>query len=159
MDFFGIGWLELFFILIIVLLVAGPKDIERGAKGLGRTINKLNRSPSFQAIRRASTELRNLPQRLAKEANLEELKELSQEVKQVTQEVQQVQQDVQQVRQELKENTSNITGAHKTFQAWVQELPAENGTPPPALPPPPASGAGSAAPAAEPTTPNTPNAQ
>jgi Sec-independent protein translocase protein TatA len=116
MDFFGIGWLELFFIFIIVLLVAGPKDIEKGAKGLGRFINKLNRSPSFQAIRRASTELRNLPQRLAKEANLEELQALSQEV-------QQVKQDVQQVKQEINANTSNITGTHKTFQAWVQEIP------------------------------------
>ncbi len=156
MDFFGIGWLELFFIIIIVLLVAGPKDLERGAKGLGRTINKLNRSPSFQAIRRASTELRNLPQRLAKEANLEELKELTQEVKQVTQEVQQVQADVKQVRQELKENTSNITGAHKTFQAWVQELPpAENGSAPAAEPQPPAANAISAAP--DPAAPKTPD--
>ncbi len=142
MDIFGIGTLEFFFILIIILLVAGPKDIERGAKGLGRTINKLNRSPSFQAIRRASTELRNLPQRLAKEANLEELKELSQEV-------QQVKQDVQQVKQEIKANTSNISGTHKTFQAWVQEMPANGAeTVPPAGQAPPA-------PAAPDTTPDT----
>ena len=46
MDFFGIGWLELFFILIIILMVAGPKDIEKGAKGLGRMLNRMNRSPS-----------------------------------------------------------------------------------------------------------------
>ena len=132
MDFFGIGWLELFFILIIVLLVAGPRDIERGAKGVGRFINKLNRSPSYQAIRRASTELRNLPQRLAREANLEELKQLNQEM-------QQVKEEVQQVRQELKENTSNIAGAGKAFEAWVKDMPeppagqpAAKVTPPPA---------------------------
>ncbi len=130
MDFLGIGVLEFFAIVIIILLVAGPKDIEKGAKALGRLINQLNRSASFQAIRRASTELRNLPQRLAKEASLEELKEL-------TQEVQQVKQDVQQVRQEIKEGTSNLPGPHKTFQAWVQEIPA-NGPDPAASPTPPA---------------------
>jgi Sec-independent protein translocase protein TatA len=154
MDFFGIGWLELIAILIIVLLVAGPRDIERGAKGLGRLINRLNRSPGYQAIRRASNELRNLPQRLAREANLEELQALSQEM-------QQVKQDVQQVRQEIKQNTSNLTGTHKTFQAWVQELPAgtpENGQlpAPPAPPAPPAAAESDSAPAPDPAAPKTP---
>ena len=151
MDFFGIGWLEFFFVLIIILMVAGPKDIERGAKGLGRLINRLNRSPSYQAIRRASTELRNLPQRLAREANLEELKAL-------TQEVQQVKQDVQQVRQEIKENTGNIAGTHKAFQAWVQDLPQTPATPeanqPNGAQSPPAPADPSPAP--DPATPNTP---
>jgi Sec-independent protein translocase protein TatA len=156
MDFFGIGWLELFFILIIVLLVAGPKDLEKGAKGLGRTINRLNKSPGYQAIRRASTELRNLPQRLAREANLEELKELSNQVAEVKQEV-------QQVKQELQENTSNIAGTTKAFQAWVQpqgsapnapdkpeSLPVANTPPPPA---PAAPAANGPAPATNPTAP------
>ncbi len=151
MDFFGIGWLEFFFVLIIILMVAGPKDIERGAKGLGRLINRLNRSPGYQAIRRASTELRNLPQRLAREANLEELKGLAQEV-------QQVKQEVQQVRQEIKENTGNIAGTHKAFQAWVQELPKTPATPeanqPNGAQSPPAPAEPNPAP--DPATPNTP---
>jgi Sec-independent protein translocase protein TatA len=149
MDFFGVGWLEIFFILIIVLLVAGPKDIERGARGLGRMINRLNHSPTYMAVRRASNELRNLPARLAREANLEELKELSQEVKQVKEEV-------QQVRQEIKDNTSNLPGAGKSFQAWVSEAPAAE---PPAPPPMPAAARTAAnngpapAPAPDPTAP------
>jgi Sec-independent protein translocase protein TatA len=152
MDFFGIGWLELFAILIIILLVAGPKDIERGAKGLGRLINRLNRSPGYQAIRRASNELRNLPQRLAREANLEELQALNQEM-------QQVKQDVQQVRQEIQQNTSNLTGTHKTFQAWVQELPAatpDNGQPPAPPAPPPAAPDTDTSAAPDPAAPKTP---
>jgi Sec-independent protein translocase protein TatA len=76
MELFGIGILELLFILVIILLVAGPKDIARTARNLGRALNRLYRSPSYQAIRRASDELRNLPQRLAREAQLEELTEL-----------------------------------------------------------------------------------
>jgi Sec-independent protein translocase protein TatA len=147
MEFLGIGWLELFAIIIIILLVAGPKDIERGARGLGRLINRLNRSPSYQAIRRASTELRNLPQRLAREANLEELKAL-------TQEVQQVKEEVQQVRQEIKENTQNIAGPGKSFQAWVKELPAPE-TAPPAEPQAPATPAPNGpTPAADPAAPD-----
>lgn len=129
MDFFGVGWLELFFVLIIILLVAGPKDIERGAKGLGRLINRMNHSPTYMAVRRASNELRNLPARLAREANLEELKELSQEVKQVKEEV-------QQVRQEIKDSTSNLPGGGKSFQAWVSEASVAEA---PVQPPPPAT--------------------
>ena len=153
MDFFGIGWLELFFILIIILLVAGPKDIEKGAKGLGRTINRLNKSPGYQAVRRASQELRNLPQRLAREANLEELKEL-------TNEVAQVKQEVQQVKQELQENTNNIAGTTKAFQAWVQPQGSAPDTtakpesrPAANPPPPPAPAANGPAPATNPTAP------
>ncbi len=146
MDFLGVGWLEFFAILIIVLLVAGPKDIERGARGLGRLINRLNHSPAYQAVRRASNELRNLPQRLAREANLEELKEL-------TQEVQQVKQEVQQVRQEIKESTSSLAAPHKAFQAWVQPAP----TPDPAKPEP-GEANGAAMPPAVPLAPAAPPA-
>lgn len=149
MEFLGIGWLELFAILIIILLVAGPKDIERGARGLGRFLNKLNRSPSYQAIRRASNELRNLPQRLAREANLEELQALSQEVRQVKEEV-------QQVRQEIKESTQSIAGPHKSFQAWVKELPAPDAEPAsaPTAPPAPTLPPNGPTPAADPAAPD-----
>ena len=71
MEILGIGPLELIFILIIILLVVGPKDLQRTARAIGRFINRLNKSEDFKVIQRASQELRNLPQRLAQEAQLD----------------------------------------------------------------------------------------
>lgn len=89
MELFGIGWMEVIFILILILLIAGPKDIEKGARAFGRFLNKLYRSPGYNAVRRASTELRNLPNRLAREAQLEELQSLKELDRDLRQDLQQ----------------------------------------------------------------------
>jgi sec-independent protein translocase protein TatB len=109
MELFGIGPLELLFIFIIILLVIGPKDIEKTSRNLGKMINRVNRSPNFQVVRRASEELRNLPARLAREAQLDELKELT---------------DLSDVKKELQETANTIGNLNKPFDAWTKELPA-----------------------------------
>jgi sec-independent protein translocase protein TatB len=116
MELFGIGPMELMFIFIIILLVIGPKDIEKTSRNLGKMINKVNRSPNFQVVRRASEELRNLPARLAREAQLDELKELT---------------DLSDVKKELQETANTIGNLNKPFEAWTKELKAGE-TPPPA---------------------------
>ena len=73
MEFLGIGPLELLFVLVIVLLVVKPADMEKTARSIGRWLNKLYRSENYQLIQQASKELRHLPQRLAREAQIEEL--------------------------------------------------------------------------------------
>jgi Sec-independent protein translocase protein TatA len=73
MDIFGIGWLELVFILIIAMIVVGPRDLGKVGRQLGRFLNKLYRSESWRMLNEASRTLRNLPNRLAREAQLEEL--------------------------------------------------------------------------------------
>ena len=118
MEFLGVGPLELLFILIIILLVFGPKDIERGARTLGRGLNRLYRSENYKMIQKASEELRHLPERLAREANLEELEAL----KKMTE-------------QELRnlKNAADPGLPEKPFQAWVEELPQDpTDTPSPA---------------------------
>ncbi len=90
MDFLGIGLPELVFILIIILLVIGPKDMQRTARQVGHWLNRLNKSDNFKVLQRASEELRNLPQRLVEEARLEEmddLKKTAEELKDLGQEV------------------------------------------------------------------------
>jgi Sec-independent protein translocase protein TatA len=90
MDFLGIGLPELVFILIIILLVVGPKDMQRTAREVGHWLNRLNTSDNFKVLQRASEELRNLPQRLVEEARLEEMGELkktAEELKDLGQEV------------------------------------------------------------------------
>ena len=110
MEVLGIGPLEFLFIFIIILLVLGPKDIEKTARNLGKNLNRLYRSPSYQVIRKASEEIRNLPTRLAAEAQLEELKEMA---------------DFKDIEKDLNAAVKDInTAAADPMKAWVEEQKA-----------------------------------
>ena len=73
MEILGIGPLELFFILIIALIILGPGDMVKAGKTLGRFLRKIITSPEWRTIQKASSELRYLPNRLMREANLDDL--------------------------------------------------------------------------------------
>jgi sec-independent protein translocase protein TatB len=75
MDFLGVGPLELVFILVIALIVLGPHDIARFARRAGRWLNRLYTSEVWGTLNRASREFRDLPNRLAREAALDDLDE------------------------------------------------------------------------------------
>ena len=120
MEFLGIGPLELMFILLLILLVFGPKDIARMARSIGQFLNRLYRSENYKIIQKTSDELRNLPNRLAREAQLEELQK---EMK-----------DVGAIGNLNPPAPPPSPG--KPFQAWTQELPPAS--PPPTDPPAPA---------------------
>ena len=94
MEIFGIGPLEILFILLIALIILGPGDMVKAGLTLGRFLRKIITSPEWHTIQRASHELRYLPNRLMREASLEDLSkdltdinkiggELSNEVKKV----------------------------------------------------------------------------
>jgi Sec-independent protein translocase protein TatA len=82
MEFLGIGPLELLFIIVIIIVVIGPKDIQRTMRGLGRGLNALYKSDGWRAFTEVSRELRGLPNRLVREAELEELEQASKEINQ-----------------------------------------------------------------------------
>jgi sec-independent protein translocase protein TatB len=75
-DFLGIGPLELMFVILIALIVIGPKDMSKTARTAGRTLNRMYRSEAWRSLTQASRTLQTLPNRLAREAQLEELEEL-----------------------------------------------------------------------------------
>ena len=79
MEFLGIGPLELLFVVLIAILVIGPKDIGKTARTVGQMLNRLYKSEAWKTLQVASNEVRNLPNRLAMEAEmeLEELRELT----------------------------------------------------------------------------------
>lgn len=72
MEVFGIGAPELLFILLIALIVLGPKDMVKTGQRLGRMIRNLVKSPTWTAMMNTSRELRDLPTRLVRESGLEE---------------------------------------------------------------------------------------
>lgn len=71
MEFLGIGAPELIFILLIAIIVLGPKDMQKAGKTIGRWLNQLVRSDSWRALQQTSREIRNLPTTLMKEANID----------------------------------------------------------------------------------------
>ena len=73
MDFLGVGPMELIFIIIIALVLIGPRDIGKVARSAGRFLNRLYKSETWRMLLDTSRTIRHLPERLAREAALEEL--------------------------------------------------------------------------------------
>lgn len=73
MDIFGIGPTELVFIILLALILLGPKEMEKAGRTVGRFLRDMTKSEGWQAFRDTSRELRNLPNRLMREANIEDL--------------------------------------------------------------------------------------
>jgi len=81
MDIFGIGPIELLFIFLIALILLGPKEMEKAGRTIGRWLRNFVSSDTWHAFRDTSRELRNLPNRLMREANLEEMKHVTDDIK------------------------------------------------------------------------------
>jgi len=74
MDIFGVGPLEFFLILVVALILFGPNDLAKAGRTLGRTLRKLATSEEWRIITQSAREFRHLPNRLIREAGMEDLK-------------------------------------------------------------------------------------
>ncbi len=79
MEILGIGPLEILFILVLVLIIFGPKELNKAGKTIGKSLNKLIRSDTWKTINQAAKEIKYLPNRLMREAGLEELEKAAKE--------------------------------------------------------------------------------
>ncbi len=85
MEILGIGVPELAFIVLIALILLGPKDMIAAGRTFGKTLRKVITSPTWKAVRTTGQELQQLPTRLMREAGLdEELKDIEKEVREAT---------------------------------------------------------------------------
>ena len=80
MEILVFGAPELLFIIIIAIIILGPRDMQKAGKTIGRWLNKLIRSEGWQVFQKTSAEMRNLPTRLMREANLE-MKEAEKDIR------------------------------------------------------------------------------
>ena len=71
MELLGIGPSELIFIFIIAIIVLGPKDMQKAGRTIGRWLNQLVKSDGWKAFQQTSNDLRNLPQNLMRDANMD----------------------------------------------------------------------------------------
>ena len=71
MEILGIGPQELIFIVVIALIVLGPKDMQKAGKTIGQYLNRIVKSDGWKAFQQTTKELRDLPTNLMREANMD----------------------------------------------------------------------------------------
>ncbi len=82
MEILGIGPSELAFIIIIALILLGPRDMQKAGLTIGRWLRRIVTSDGWKLFQQTSREIQTLPNRLVREAALEEMKELQRDLKQ-----------------------------------------------------------------------------
>jgi Sec-independent protein translocase protein TatA len=71
MEILGIGPSEFFFIILIALIILGPKDMQKAGKTLGKWMRDLVTSDGWKMFQQTSRELRTLPNRLMRDVDTE----------------------------------------------------------------------------------------
>ena len=127
MDIFGVGPLELFLILIIALIFMGPNDMAKAGRTLGRFLRKLVTSPEWRTLLQASREMRNIPNRLMREAGIDEIKKELPTPDQLIKEsgLQEAVQDVNKELKEIKESSAWTTPIIETPEEPVSTPDSE----------------------------------
>lgn len=80
MEILGVGASEFVFILILALIILGPKDMQKAGKTIGKWLRSIITSDSWKVFQQTSRELRTLPNRLMRDAN-EDLKDVGKDLK------------------------------------------------------------------------------
>ena len=101
MDFLGIGPLELGMIFLIILLVLGPTDMVKVGGQIGKFLRNLMTSETWRSMQKTSKSIRNLPNTLARQAGIDEMRELG------------------------KDMEKEIAGKDRSLDAWT-ETPTAN---------------------------------
>ncbi|PKN94981.1 MAG: hypothetical protein CVU44_04005 [Chloroflexi bacterium HGW-Chloroflexi-6] len=119
MEILGIGIPELLLIVLLILVLFGPKDMIATGRTLGKWLNQLVRSPTYKLLTRTGDELKNLPRNLMRETNLEEYKK-----------------EMQQIGKDLNNTTQSIGGslARSFDERKIFEQPASDAKATPADP-------------------------
>ena len=74
MEFLGIGPLEVLLVLIIALIVLGPDEMVKAGATVGKFIRNFRRSETWLGFQRMSRSLKTLPEELARQSGLEEIR-------------------------------------------------------------------------------------
>jgi sec-independent protein translocase protein TatB len=110
MDILGIGPTELAFIILIALIILGPKDMQKTGRAIGRFLRNMTTSDGWRIFRDTSREIRNIPNRLMREANIEDLEK----------EVGKIGKEVDEIGKEIEEE-ADIKG----FGTWTNPAAAK----------------------------------
>lgn len=79
MEILGIGIPEIIFVVIIALIVLGPKDMQNAGKTIGKWLRSIITSDGWKFFQQTSREIRTLPNKLIREAN-DEINKIGNEI-------------------------------------------------------------------------------
>ncbi len=82
MEILGIGPSELLFIVVLALIILGPRDMQKAGRTIGKWLRKVVTSDGWKLFQQTSREIQTLPNRLMREAALDELKDMERELRQ-----------------------------------------------------------------------------
>ena len=71
MEILGVGPSELIFIILIAIIVLGPRDMQKAGRMIGHWLNRLTKSEGWKMMQDTSRDLRDLPNKLMRDANME----------------------------------------------------------------------------------------
>lgn len=114
MEILGIGTSELLFIVIIAIIILGPKDMQKAGKTIGKWLRNIITSDGWKIFQQTSRELRTLPNKLIREAN-EELNQIGNDINSAT---------------DPARNWSNNPGRSPHPQAVPSDFPSNKIVPP-----------------------------
>lgn len=80
MEILGIGPSELIFVVIIALIVLGPKDMQKAGRTIGKWMRDIVTSDGWKVFQQTSNELRKLPSQMMRDAN-EEIDKFNRDLK------------------------------------------------------------------------------
>lgn len=82
MEILGIGPSELVFIVILALILLGPRDMQKAGRTIGKWLRTVVTSDGWKLFQQTSREIQTLPNRLMREAALDELKDVQRDLRQ-----------------------------------------------------------------------------
>lgn len=103
MEILGIGPLELIFIFLIALIILGPADMVKAGRTIGRFMRRIVTSPGWRTFQQASREMRYLPNKLMREAGLEELER-----------------DLHEIEDQTRQSVQH--GLDSDFETWQRDI-------------------------------------
>jgi Sec-independent protein translocase protein TatA len=119
MEIFGIGLPEIVFVLLLALVIMGPKDMTDSARKLARWLYRLFRSPQWREFIGAAREVRDMPNQIIREAGMEE------DIQMLRQAGQEMRGMVQDTNREIRGVTREATGDLRSATQEIQP-PKEN---------------------------------
>jgi Sec-independent protein translocase protein TatA len=81
MEILGIGPSELLFIVVLALIILGPREMQKTGRTIGKWLRQVVTSDGWKFFQQTSREIQTLPNRLMRDAALEELKEMDQDLR------------------------------------------------------------------------------
>ncbi len=113
MEILGIGPMEMLLILVIALIVMGPNDMVKTGRTVGRFLRTVVKSPIWQAVQQTSRDLRYLPNKLMREAGMEEeveqLKEIGKNVNAMGPMQTSLHEEINKVSQEITQTGNDLS--------------------------------------------------